>query len=72
MKRFGIDQLSMEDRLALMEEIWNSIATEIEREPLTDAQTKELQRRLAASIARPDAVTPWEEVKARALARARR
>ena len=40
--------------------------------PLTDPQRKELERRLADSIARPDAVTPWEEVKARALARARK
>ena len=31
----------------------------------------ELECRLADSIARPEAVTPWEVVKARALARAR-
>ena len=29
---------------------------------------KELERRLADSIARPDAVTPWEEIKTRVLA----
>jgi putative addiction module component (TIGR02574 family) len=71
MQELGIDQISIEERLALAQEIWDSVAEELEREPLTLAQRQELDRRLADSIARPDAVTPWEEVKARALARAR-
>jgi putative addiction module component (TIGR02574 family) len=62
----------MDDRIALAHELWDSVAQEVERAPLTEAQRQELARRLADSIARPDAVTPWEEVKARALARARR
>lgn len=68
----GIDKLSVEDRIALAQEIWDSVAQEVERSPLPEAQRQELERRLADSIARPDAVIPWEEVKARALARARR
>ena len=72
MKDLGIDQLNVDDRLTLVNEIWDSIQTEIERTPLTEAQRRELDRRLADSIARPDAVVPWEEVKAKALARARR
>lgn len=71
MHDLGIDRLSVEDRLALAEEIWASVAQELDREPLSAAQRRELERRLADSLARPDAVTPWEEVKARALARAR-
>ena len=71
-KDLGIDQLSVEDRLALVQEIWDSIAAEVEQAPLSEAQRRELERRLADSLARPDAVTPWEEIKARALARARR
>jgi putative addiction module component (TIGR02574 family) len=71
MKDLGIDRLSLEDRLLLAHEILDSIAEEAERAPLTAAQRSELERRLADSLARPDAVTPWEEVKARALARAR-
>lgn len=70
MKELGIDRLSVEDRIALVQEIWDSIAADIERAPLTEAQRQELERRLADSLARPDAVTPWEEVKARALGRA--
>ena len=40
--------------------------------PLLESQKIELERRLADSIARPEAVTPWESIKARAMARARR
>jgi putative addiction module component (TIGR02574 family) len=72
MQELGIDQISIEERLALAQEIWDSVAEELEREPLTPAQRQELERRLTENIARPDAVTPWEEVKVRALARARR
>lgn len=72
MHDLGIHQLSVEDRLALAEEIWDSVASDVEREPLTASQRQELERRLADSIARPDDVTPWEVVKAKALDRARR
>jgi putative addiction module component (TIGR02574 family) len=71
LEELGIDRLCAEDRLALAEAIWLHVAEEMERSPLTEAQRQELERRLADSIARPDAVTPWEVVKARALARAR-
>ncbi len=68
----GLDRLSVEDRIALAQVLWDSAAEEMERAPLTEAQRQELERRLADSIVRPGAVTPWEEVKAQALARARR
>ncbi|MBI1915488.1 MAG: addiction module protein [Planctomycetes bacterium] len=67
----GLDRLSVEDRIALAEALWESVAQEVEQAPLPEAQRQELERRLADSIAQPDAVTPWEQVKARALARAR-
>jgi putative addiction module component (TIGR02574 family) len=72
MKDLGIDRLSVEERLALVQEIWDSIAADADQVPLTEAQRRELERRLAAHQADPTAVVPWEEVKAQALARARR
>ena len=72
MKDYGIDRLRVEDRLCLANEIFDSVVDEVERAPLTEVQRAELERRLADSLACPDAVVPWEEVKARALARARR
>ena len=71
-EQFGIDRLNPEDRLALAEAIWESVARDIEKAPISDAQRQELERRLADSLARPDAVTPWEFIKARALARGRK
>ena len=71
LQELGIDRLSAEDRLALAEAIWESVAQEADDAPLTEPQRRELERRLADSIARPDAVTPWEVVKARVLARFR-
>jgi putative addiction module component (TIGR02574 family) len=71
LQELGVDRLSPEDRLALAEAIWDSVARDAETAPLPAAQRAELERCLADSIAYPDAVTPWEVIKARALARAR-
>jgi hypothetical protein len=49
-----------------------AVAREVEAAPIPPTQLAELERRLADSIARPDAVTPWEVIKARALARVRK
>ena len=38
MKSLGIDRLRVEERLALVEEIWDSIAADSAAVPLTDAQ----------------------------------
>lgn len=67
----GIDRLSPEDQLAVADAIWDRVVRDAEAAPLTPAQRAELERRLADSIARPGAVTPWEAVKERLLARAR-
>jgi putative addiction module component (TIGR02574 family) len=65
MKTLGIDQLSVAQRILLVEEIWDSIAAEAEKMPLTEAQKLDLQRRLAAHEADPKTGSGWEEVKAR-------
>ena len=65
MKSLGIDQLSVDDRMLLLEEIWDSIAVDPESLPVTEAQQRDLQARLDAHAANPKAGSPWEEVKAR-------
>jgi putative addiction module component (TIGR02574 family) len=65
----GIDRMSVNDRLQLLHEIWDSLESEMEQSPLTDAQRSELDRRTAALDANPADVIPWEEVEARARAR---
>ncbi|MGH8688477.1 MAG: addiction module protein [Burkholderiales bacterium] len=69
LKTFGIERLSVEERISLVEEIWDSIA---EATPLTEAQRLELDRRLDNHDANPDDVVSWEVVKASITARLRR
>lgn len=68
MKSLGIDRLSVEDRRRLLDELSESLA----EAPLSEAQGRELARRLAAHEADPGDVVPWEVVKAEARARFRR
>lgn len=64
MKKFGLDRLDVEHRLALIEEIWDSIdADDSSAMQLSDAQRAELQARLAEDDANPDDVVAWEDVK---------
>ena len=65
-----ISTLSVDDRLRLVEAIWDSIAAENAQPTLTDAQKRELERRLALHAAAPDDVVPGEEVRRQARARA--
>jgi putative addiction module component (TIGR02574 family) len=65
MKSLGIDQLSVDEQLLLLEEIWDNIAAHPDSVPITDAQKQDLQNRLQEYQANPKAGSPWEEVKAR-------
>lgn len=69
LQALGIDRLSVADRMSLVHDIWDSIASEAEHSPLSEAERREIDRRLAAHRANPDAAIPWEQVEAEALAR---
>jgi putative addiction module component (TIGR02574 family) len=71
-KSLGIDRLPVEERLVLVEEIWDSIAADTATVPLTDAQRVELQNRIEEDDANPDEVTSWEHVKASTVAALRK
>lgn len=71
-KSLGIDRLGIEDRLTLVEEIWDSIAADSAAVPLTDAQRAELNRRIAEHESNPNDVVSWEEVKASVAERLKR
>jgi putative addiction module component (TIGR02574 family) len=62
--------LSVEDRLELIEELWDSLAATPEAIPVTEAQRRELARRRRAHARNPSAAKSWEEVRAK-LARRR-
>ena len=63
MKKLGIDRLGPEERLALLEEIWESLEGEDAAARLTEAQRLELEKRIAEDAANPDDVVSWEDVK---------
>ncbi len=59
--------LSVSERIQLVQDLWDSIAAEPESLPPTTAQLQELNRRLADAEAHPGVGTSWEEVRARLL-----
>ena len=59
--------LPVEDRLRLVEEIWDSIAAVPEAVHLTEAQRRELDSRLEAHRRNPGEGSPWCDVRARLL-----
>jgi len=67
-----IKALSVDERLAIVEAIWDSIVDDSDDLSVTPDERAFIERRLAAYLARPDDVVAWEDVKARALARVRR
>jgi putative addiction module component (TIGR02574 family) len=64
-----VSQLSVAERIIVVEQIWDSIAAEQEPLPLTSAQEAELDRRLESHRQSPTAGSSWEEVKARIQAK---
>jgi putative addiction module component (TIGR02574 family) len=60
-----IDNLSTEERLELIESLWESLVQDPSNIPVTDAQKRILDQRLDEIRAGDDAGIPWEEVKAR-------
>jgi len=59
--------LSIPDRIRLVEEIWDTIADENEALELTDAQKRELDRRLEWVRKNPGQGRTWDEIKAEFL-----
>ncbi len=62
-------ELSVPQRLQLVEDLWDSIAAAPGGVPLPDWQKEELDRREAEHLESPDAVLSWGEVKQRRLRR---
>ena len=63
----GLDRLTRDERMALAQDLWESLAPE--GLPVSDAQLRELERRADEDDAFPDDVIPWEQVKAETHAR---
>ena len=57
-------KLSIPDRIILVEEIWDTITKENQAFELTDAQERELDRRLESAKSNPGQGRTWDEIKA--------
>jgi len=65
----GIDSMSVEDRIDLVKDIWDSVAIEAGLLPPSTSEQAELDRRLAEDDATPDDTVAWETIKAEAQTR---
>jgi putative addiction module component (TIGR02574 family) len=70
-KAADIIELSIAERIQIVEDIWDSIAAVPEAVALSEEQKKELDRRLEAYHQNPDAGSPWIEVRERIRNRSR-
>ena len=62
MATIDITSLSFEERLRLLDELWESLSRTAEAIPLTSAQREELDRRLDELEREGPAGIPWEDV----------
>ena len=69
LQQMGIDRMTIAERIALAQEILDSVAADQPRLPLSKVKRQELDRRLADMAANPTDGVPWEQVEAAALAR---
>lgn len=69
MKELGIDQWSVAERIALAQEIWDSIADTEEGNTLTNELKHLLDRRRADLDRHPNRVLIWDTIKQRVRGR---
>ena len=60
-----LTKLPLPQRLEIVERLWDSIAADPERLPVTAKQAEELDRRLAAHESNPGEGLAWEEIRDR-------
>jgi putative addiction module component (TIGR02574 family) len=71
-KALGIQRMSVEERLELLDLLLDSLESEGVSPGLSGDQVAELERRVADMEANPDDVVDWQEVESQALARIRK
>ena len=57
-------ELSSDEKIRLVQELWDEIAEEVSRRPLSESQRRLLDERLADEEQNPDDVEPWAKAKA--------
>lgn len=65
LQQFGIDKLSVAERLELIEMIWDSLPEQVTLAEVPEWHLAILAERRAQAEAQPGAGKPWQEVLAR-------
>ncbi len=60
-----ISKLSPEDKLRLANELWQQVAEDPDRIPVSDEHKQLIEQRYQEYLENPDDVVTWEEVKRR-------
>jgi len=58
-----LEELSVPERIILVEDLWDSIAKDGDNMPVADWQKKELARRKALFLNNPQSAMTWDAVK---------
>ena len=61
--KIDVNDLTVAERIILVEEIWDSIVAQEESFEVTEAQKKELDRRIKSHNDSEESGTSWEELK---------
>ena len=61
-KSLGIHQLSVPERLELIEQIWETLPDQVDRLEIPDWHQEELAKRRSEAEANPSLGKPWREV----------
>ncbi len=69
LEQLGVDTLSVSDRFALAQALWDSVHDALDNEAIDPAIQAEMERRAALADADPSRGLPWEAVRAAARAR---
>ena len=56
-------KLPTADQISLLQQLWNEIAEEIGRQPLTESQRRLLDERIDEHEAEPEDIEPWEQAR---------
>ena len=67
--QMGLEHLPADVRLSLAEQLWDSVADEIQVRPPTEAERNELERRIEAADTDPNDAIAWEAIRAEARSR---
>lgn len=59
----SFEQMTTAERILYVQELWDRIAADAERQPLTEAQVSELEARLVDYRETPETSIPWDTAR---------